>query len=508
MGKSVGKSASKEAFSVGRGPKFIVAFSGGLDSTVLLFLCALFFGPEAVLAVHVNHGLQNAAKSFENRARRTCREWGIRLILKRLKASPPKGESIEAWARNARYQALAEVAKEHAIEHVFSAHHQDDQLETLLIALSRGAGLEGLRGIAPNRPLGQAMLHRPLLDCSRSSLQAYASEHGLAWVEDPSNQDPRFLRNRIRMELIPALRSTLPGFARQASRSMAHLRQAASRLEEANLRHGQQSEPQNQPQEAKPLAVLIPAAEAASISRKALQALGEAEQAAVLRAWLRERGVKVPSQAKLAEIRKQLLESKVGPVSLPHEGKNLRRVRDRLWIEEESAARVGAGPRAGDREGSSVGSGVDPKAGKHGSDVRASMTPISAYRTNSANSSISAISAISAINPERTARGWICPLPGFRGMLLVKARVKRGSAPPNERQLAALRVSAPRSAQKMRLEPYSPRKTLKNLFQAAGIPAELRKRLPCISMGEEILFVAGLGTAPDSPWKFEFLPDL
>ncbi len=464
--KSASKFADIEAPHAVPGPKVMVAFSAGLDSTVLLHLCALFFGSESVLAVHVNHGLQAAAKSFEAQARRTCREWGIRLVIKRLKGAPAKGDSIEAWARSARYQVLDEVAQKFGIEHVFTAHHQDDQLETLLIALARGAGLDGLRGIAPNRLFGQATstgsmrLHRPLLDCPRSALKLYAEEHDLQWVEDPSNRDPRFLRNRIRLQLIPALQGTFPGFAHQASRSMAHLREAASRLE------FQLTRPQATQSPHSPIAMR-------TISRSSLQALAEAEQVAHLRSWLRNHDLKVPSQAKLAEIRKQLLDSKGGSVSVPHGCKTLRRERDRLWVEEGS-------PGSMIRIGPSIASALDTRS------------------------------------LERTPQGWIWPLPEFRGSLLIKARLmeggrEKGGAAASEAEevhLTALKVTAPRSAQKMHLELNTPRKTLKNLFQAAGIPAALRKRLPCVTHGEEVLFVAGLGTAHRSPWKFEFLPDL
>ncbi len=423
---------------------------------MLLHLCAVFFGPESLLAVHVNHGLQAAAEQFEAQSRRTCRDWGIRLQVKRLKASPSKGESIEAWARTARYQALAETAQQLAIQHVFTAHHQDDQLETLLIALSRGAGLDGLRGIAPNRrlqldtdlssaDLDAIVLHRPLLACPRASLMTYALEHGLQWIEDPSNQDPRFLRNRIRLDLLPVLRQTLPAFADQASRSLAHLRAAAELLR------------------------LSPPTLGASLqlSRSALKAISTPEQAFALRAWLRAHQLRAPSQTKLEEIRKQMVQSRTATVCVQHEGKSLCRERDRLWIETGHQSELAlAGPKL----------------------------ESSHARQSTASGS-----------PEKTPQGWIWRLPEFRGYLLIK---RHGNTGEEISEVSGLNISAPRSAQKMRIAANTPRKTLKNLFQASGIPAELRKRLPCVTHGEEVLFVAGLGTAFDAPWKFEFLPDL
>ena len=440
---------------------------------MLLHLCAVFFGPESLLAVHVDHGLQAAARRFEAQARRTCRDWGIQLRVKRLKGSPLKGESIEAWARTARYQALAETAQQLAIQHVFTAHHQDDQLETLLIALSRGAGLDGLSGIAPNRrlqldtdassaDLDAIVLHRPLLACPRASLMTYALEHGLQWIEDPSNQDPRFLRNRIRLELLPVLRQTLPAFADQASRSLVHLRAATELLR------------------------LSPATLGASLqlSRRALKALSAPEQAFALRAWLRAHHLRAPSQTKLEEIRKQLVQSRAGTVCVQHEGKSLCRERDRLWIEagrQGEIALLGGTALANDSQGA-LTSRAGPQVG--------SSNP----RQPTASS-----------GPEKTPQGWIWRLPAFKGYLLIK---RHGNTEDELSQLSSLTIAPPRSAQKMRIAANTPRKTLKNLFQASGIPAELRKRLPCVTHGEDVLFVAGLGTASDAPWKFEFLPDL
>lgn len=455
-------------------PKFIVGYSGGLDSTVLLHLCAVFFGPEAVLAVHVNHGLQLASKQFEAHALRTCKAWDIRLQVERLKGLPAKGESVEAWARSERYRVFSELALRHDIAHVFTAHHQDDQIETLLIALSRGSGLEGLQGIAAHRSLSEPsnlpdiVLHRPLLSCSRTSLRAYAEEHDLRWIEDPSNQDPRFLRNRIRLELIPALQSALPDFARQASRSMRHLREAtelqATQSQDTSLRGFKN----------------INLTEA-KISCKVLQAMDEASQATSLRAWLRAQGLKGPSQAKLSEIRKQLLRTSGASVCIALDGQTLRRQRDLIWLESEP---TGSSPVRPPKSSDQV--------------------------------TFSAIKA-SAIKPEKTPQGWIWHLPEFKGSLLIKARNARkkeglpqaeASQSDQECTISHLQVTPPKSAQKMQLEPNAPRKTLKNLFQAAGIPAELRKRLPCVMRGEEVLYVGGLGSAAHSPWKFEFLPDL
>jgi tRNA(Ile)-lysidine synthase len=430
-------------------PSVIVALSAGLDSTVLLHLCKRFFGADVLLAVHVNHQLQPAAKDFEAAARRSCREWGIALSVCRLKDQPAPGQSIEAWAREARYRALGEVAQRRQIALVLTAHHQDDQLETLLIALSRGAGLDGLKGIAPQRPLegSHAILHRPLLECSRAELLAYAEDQGLSWIDDPSNQDPRFLRNRLRRDLVPVLNRVLPQFARQATRSMGHLRAAeGTALDEVAL--------------------------SPTWDRRAIVALSPFEQAKWLRAWVRRLGCRSPSLAKLQEMSKQLLHSAASEVQMTHDGQRLSRRVNTLGaqsLDQFSAERIASAQTL-----SVMPSPVAP-APSLGSVARMLPTPA----------------------------GWIWPLPQFKGQLLLKNRPGTARQAPE-----CLSIEPPKSTLKLQLQANTPRRTLKNLFQEAGISAPVRRRLPCVLQADQVLYVSGLGTDINSPWLFEFLPDL
>jgi tRNA(Ile)-lysidine synthase len=430
-------------------PRFIVALSGGLDSTVLLHLAIGFFGAESVLAVHVNHRLQPAAKHFEAFARKLCRTWGVALAVKRLQGQPQRGDSIEAWARNGRYQALSDLANRHGIAHVLTGHHQDDQVETLLMALSRGAGPDGLSGIAQCRPLNRegVWLHRPLLTCSRAELEVYTSQYSLTWIEDPSNETKSFLRNRIRKDLMPTLTAVLPDFARQASRSMALVAEMAHASKSTLI-----ASPRNDHD-----------THGAALNRQTLLKRNASEQSLELRAWLKSQGLRAPSQAKLAEIRKQLLLSASAVASLQHDGHTLLRYRDQCR----------------------VASLVSPSAG---SPQPGQVTQPSLFEP--------------ALGP--TPGGWSLRLNRFSGRLLIrhKRRIIERETP------VALEVHPPKSAQKMRLYANGPSRTLKNLFQEAGISALERQHLPCVSLHGEILFVAGLGTTQASPWKFEFLPDL
>ncbi|HDQ9214135.1 TPA: tRNA lysidine(34) synthetase TilS, partial [Pseudomonas aeruginosa] len=186
-----------------------VAFSGGLDSTVLLHLLAQLARSEALpalSALHVHHGLQAAADGWPAHCQAVCRSLGIPLRVERVQVAV--GGSIEQAARDARYRAFQANLGEGQV--LLTAQHLDDQAETLLFRLLRGAGLRGLAAMPASRPLGGGRLCRPLLGVSRAELEAYAQTHRLDWVEDPSNQDPRFSRNYLRREIMPRLASHWP----------------------------------------------------------------------------------------------------------------------------------------------------------------------------------------------------------------------------------------------------------------------------------------------------------
>ncbi len=258
-------------------PVWHVALSGGLDSTVLVHLLAGLARREPLpplRAIHVHHGLQPAADAWPAQCRRLCDRLGVPLRIEPVEVLP--GASIERAARQARYGAFEAVLG--AGELLLLAQHRDDQAETLLFRLVRGAGVRGLAAMPAHRPLGSGHLLRPLLSSSRAELQAYAVEHGLTWLDDPSNLDCRFSRNYLRHRLMPVLAARWPQVSPILARSAEHLGEAAHLLDElAQLDLAAADEPASWP--------WLPLS---SLSLAPLRGLSEARQRNALRYWLRE----------------------------------------------------------------------------------------------------------------------------------------------------------------------------------------------------------------------------
>jgi len=209
-----------------------VAFSGGLDSTVLLHTLAQLAKEEKrppLSALHIAHGLQKEAEDWPQHCQRFCQSLDIPLQIIRVKVDTTAA-SLERAAREARHAAFAAQLKKGEL--LLLAQHQDDQAETVLLRLLRGAGVRGLAAMSPSRPLGQGHLLRPLLNCSRATLQQYAQSQGLSWIEDPSNQDRRFARNHLRQSVLPTLREHWPAASQTIARASEHLREAQMLLDE------------------------------------------------------------------------------------------------------------------------------------------------------------------------------------------------------------------------------------------------------------------------------------
>jgi len=212
-------------------PTWYLAFSGGLDSTVLLHLLADHARNHAsppLRAIHVHHGLQAAADAWPAHCQAICDSLGIELQVIHVQVTP--GASLEQAARDARYAAFRQALGPGDI--LFTGQHCDDQAETLLFRLLRGAGLRGLAAMPGLRALGQGSLVRPLLGCSRQQLQDYAQANGLAWIEDPSNADTQFARNYLRCEVFPLLRQRWPQASQNFARAAEHLGEAQGLLDE------------------------------------------------------------------------------------------------------------------------------------------------------------------------------------------------------------------------------------------------------------------------------------
>ncbi|MBA2673542.1 tRNA lysidine(34) synthetase TilS [Ramlibacter sp.] len=206
-----------------------IAYSGGADSTVLLHAATQRW-PGQVHAVHVHHGLQAAADDFERHCVAVCEALGIPLHVVRVDARHAPGDSPEDSARRARYGALAQAAREHGLHAVLLAQHADDQVETLLLALSRGAGLPGLAAMPARFERHGMHFERPLLAVPGVALRTWLRDASVSFIDDPSNADTAFTRNRIRHQLLPALEQAFPQFRETFARSARHAAQAQELL--------------------------------------------------------------------------------------------------------------------------------------------------------------------------------------------------------------------------------------------------------------------------------------
>ena len=210
----------------------VVALSGGADSTAMLLACVKQW-PGKVKAIHVHHGLQAAAEAFAQHCQQLCDQLQVPLVIERIDARHAPGESPEDAARRARYQAMASVLQTHwggQLRDIVLAQHADDQVETLLLALSRGAGLPGLSAMPERAQRHGLVLHRPWLNTPGADIRDWLQATGVPWVEDPSNLNQQFTRNLIRHQLLPVLQKAFPSFRQTLARSARHSAQAQQLL--------------------------------------------------------------------------------------------------------------------------------------------------------------------------------------------------------------------------------------------------------------------------------------
>lgn len=299
-------------------PRIYIAYSGGVDSHVLLHLCAQC--PELrekLCALHVHHGIQSAADAWLKHCETTAAALGVTFLSRHVDARPVPGQSPEETARNARYQAFADVVN--SADLILSAQHRDDQMETLLLQLFRGAGLAGLAAMPQQALCGKGLLLRPLLDIPRSAIQAYAEARCLHWVEDPSNAQRDYDRNYLRHAVVPLLKQRWPGIDKTVARSARHCANAQSFIDEI----------------AKQLFEEVFDSSDNTLNIRSLQTLDGYRQQLLLRQWFKTLGQKMPPETVIERISREIVIATAGRYpDLPLRGGAVRRYRNKLyWLD-------------------------------------------------------------------------------------------------------------------------------------------------------------------------------
>ena len=404
-----------------------VAFSGGADSTALLAaLRGLKARPHALRAVHVDHRLHPDSRSWAARAAEVAAGLGVPCEVLEARVMRSRGESPEASARATRYRLLAGTVKPGEV--LLTAHHEDDQLETVLLMLLRGAGVAGLAAMPELAPFAHGLLARPLLTRTRRELEAFVRNAGLPYLEDPSNLDEGPDRNFLRLRVLPLIRERWPGVAATVGRTARHAAEAQKLLEtfaQADLsaaRHGQ------------------------SLAASALRALPPERRRNALRFWIAARGFSVPPTARLAEIAGPLLAAR--PDAQPAvEWPGVRLERQAGLLTLRPAGRAAPGMSAG-------GTAVPREIAW-------------AWRAEPS-----------------------CPLPDGLGQLELRTDahgpVNLGALP------ARLTIRWRRGGERLAIAPGGPRRPLKSLLRESQLPPGERARLPLVYSGARLLAVADL----------------
>ncbi len=424
-----GISARVFVFAPDAAKTMAVAYSGGLDSSALLYLAQAYAGERgiALSAFHVNHGLSPNANAWLAHCRNVCQQLGVSFDARQASVVDNDGQGVEEAARVARYAALGEMCRLHGAPLLLTAHHQDDQAETVLLQMLRGAGLAGLSGmdemnIAPELVGDDALIvARPLLSVSRSALAAFVKDSGLQHVEDESNRNLRHPRNALRNEVCPLLAAHFPAYRACLARSARHAQSAQRLLNELA---------------AQDLAACL---EGGGLNAERAGELSSDRIANLLRHWLADNGLRPPSTAWLHEARTQLLDARADAQPCVSLGDvELRRYRKRIVI--TPAAKAGA-----------------------------EIAPV-AFRWQSEVS---------------------LPFPAHGGTLHFEPADT--GFDPDWLRAQPLRIQFRSGGGKLKLAPNRPTRSLKDHYQSFGIPAWERARLPLVFAGEFLLFAAGIG---------------
>lgn len=432
----------------------VIAYSGGFDSSVLLHAAVRAVGAQCLVAAHVDHGLQSLSPAWAKHCADTAAQLGVHFELRRADiTSRAANENVEAWARSQRYALLVDVMRDCDAAVLLTAHHADDQIETFLMRLARGTGLDGLACIRPQVSLGPGLdLLRPFLALDRVRLRAWARRNGLRqWIEDPSNADVSRTRNAVRHQLVPVLDRVLPGLRRHLPSTIALLASEGARLRRSDDER---------------LAVFggFPG-RSQGLSVQRLRALPDAaRRTALLRAWLRRQGLRAPSQRRMGEWLRQLGNAaEPDRIALHHDGHRLV-CRRGLLVVADATKRTTAG------------AGKNVEAGKNAQpsgDAQALVEPIRLQWTGQTR----------------------IVVPGLGGRLGLRLELR-----PGRPGLAAcwlrgsdLSLAPRRGGERLRERHDRPSRTLKNLYQERGLPAWRRRGLPVLWAGGRPVWAAGIG---------------
>lgn len=422
---------------VRHGGRMAVALSGGLDSSALLHLAHAYAQEHGIAlhAFHIHHGISANADAWLAHCEAVCAALGVRFEARRVTLQKKEKSGTEAAARKSRYAALGALCREHGVNLLLTAHHQDDQAETVLLQLLRGSGPAGLSGMdaanaAPellDNP--ELVMARPLLPASRDDLAAYVAAHGIAYVQDESNDDPRFARNALRHTVMPALAAAFPGFQQRFARSAQHAQSAQRLLTEL----AQQD-----------LAAVL---EGECIAVPKLRELSVDRCTNLLRYWFGTLNLRMPSTAWLAEMLTQLLEARYdAQLLVTHPDCHVRRHRDRLYITPKLAE------LAGTRED------------------QFDLTPGLDFRWNGEAA---------------------LAFPAYGGVLHVEPAEQGIDAAWLRGQ--HLTIEFRKGGERLKLAHNRPTRSLKYHYQALDIPAWERTRLPVVSAPARLLYAAGIG---------------
>ncbi|MBC3906400.1 tRNA lysidine(34) synthetase TilS [Undibacterium umbellatum] len=407
-----------------------VAYSGGLDSTVLLSLAMNYCRRSDIplFAFHVHHGLSSNADAWLEHCRASCVAAGISFQSECIQVSRDSGDGVEASARKGRYLALGRMSKNTGTPLILAAHHQDDQAETLLLQLLRGSGVAGMSGMdvchrAPNLfGHDEVMLGRPLLTEKRSTLEAYASQQGLNYIEDESNTDQRYLRNAIRHSVMPVLEALSPGYSERIARSATHFQAAQDLL----LEVAQQD--------------FVNCTYETGLAIAAMRALSPARRDNLFRYWFSRAGVRMPTTSRLQEMQSQLFDGREDArITVHHDTIAIHRYKDTVYLSDQQAEVAEEGR------------------------LQEFVWQGQAY----------------------------IHFPEFAGSLYFDQSVHGLEA--SWLQSQALSLHLRRGGERLKLAENRSTRDMKSHFQSLRIPFWQRERLPYVSIGQDLLFAAGVG---------------